>query len=117
MTQTARHLLICLFSALVFMKPALSAGFMEKEVSFSEQEVQAALAKSGNSEKNYGGLVTVALLGAPQITLGTPAGLAGMTARLNIGLLGNVPVAVDIAGTAIRASPYVSATLTMLVIA
>lgn len=98
MTKFGRRLALC--AALLANTSLWAAGFMEREVAFSEQEVQAALAKSGNSEKNYGGLVTVALLGAPQITLGTPAGLAGITARLNIGLLGGPPVAVDIAGTA-----------------
>lgn len=77
-----------------------AAGFMEREISFSEQEIQAALAKTENREKNYGGLLTVALQGTPRITLGSPEGLAGIGARLNITLLGNPPVAVEFTGTA-----------------
>lgn len=77
-----------------------AAGFMEREVSFNEQEVQAALAKTENRKKNYGGLLTVSLQGTPRITLGSPEGLAGIGAKLNISLLGNAPVAVEFTGTA-----------------
>ncbi|UCV11309.1 DUF1439 domain-containing protein [Dechloromonas denitrificans] len=95
------HRFKLVFCCLMTVSPLLwAAGFMEREISFSTQEVQEALAKTSSSEKNYGGLVSVALPAPPQVTLGEPAGLAGVTARLNISLLGSPAIGVDVAGTA-----------------
>lgn len=76
------------------------AGPLEREIAFSEAEIQAALNKSGTQPRNYGGLMTVALAEAPQITLGTSENRVGIAARVNIALLGNPSVPVDVTGTA-----------------
>jgi len=79
---------------------ASSAGFLEKEITFSQAEVQAAIAKNGPMEKTYGGVVTVSLQETPQITLGTPAGQATLFARTDVTLLGQKAVPVDVEATA-----------------
>ena len=76
------------------------AGLLDREVTFSEAEIQGALAKSGTQARNYGGLMTVALAEAPHLTLGTPEGRVGIAARINIALLGNPAVPVNFTGTA-----------------
>lgn len=80
--------------------PAQAAGLLEREISFSEAEVQSALNKYEQREQNYGGLVRVMLIGPPQISLGSPEGQAGVAARLNISLLGGPAVPVDVTGIA-----------------
>ena len=89
-----------LFAALTLVASSSGAAPFDKEVEFSEQEIQNALVKSGRQERNYGGLMTVALLDAPKITLGVPEGRVGIAARVDIALLGNRPVPVNFTGTA-----------------
>lgn len=88
-------ILTCLFTV-----PASSAGILEKEITFSQAEVQAAIAKNGPMEKNYGGVVTVSLKETPLITLGTPAGQAALFARTEVTLIGQKPVPVEVEATA-----------------
>jgi len=90
--------LLC--SALLAFLPLAGAGLLDKEISFSEAEVQAALARNSRVEKQYAGLLTVALREVPTIRLGIPEGRAGIAARMEITLLGNPPIPVDVRGHA-----------------
>lgn len=77
-----------------------SAGLLEKEIHFSEADIQAQVDKSGGMQKSYGnGMIVVALIEAPKIHLGEPEGKASVAARLKVSLLGNPPVPVDVLGT------------------
>ena len=79
---------------------AYAAGFLEREVSFSEAEVQAQIDKNSALQKPLAnGLLVISLSEAPHIRLGSPAGKATITARLGIALLGQAPMPVDFIGT------------------
>ena len=79
---------------------ASSAGFLEREIYFSEADIQAQVEKSGAMQKSYGnGMVIVSLIEAPKITLGEPEGKAALSARINVSLLGNPAVPVAFEGT------------------
>jgi hypothetical protein len=87
--------------ALLTASPAWSAGFLEREVYFSEADIQAQVAKNAALQKSYGnGTIVVALREAPRIRLGEPAGQVTIAARLHIALLGQPAVPVDVVGTA-----------------
>lgn len=86
--------------ALITAHPAWSAGFLEKEVYFSEADIQAELDKRGTLERRYGNMLSAALLQPPKIRLGEPAGRATLTARVNVSILGAPAVPVDMEGTA-----------------
>ena len=88
--------LLC--ATLLASAPLAGAGLLDKEISFSEAEVQAALARNSRIEKQYAGLLAVALREAPTIRLGVPEGRAGIAARMELTLLGNPPVTIDIRG-------------------
>lgn len=77
-----------------------SADFLDRDVSFSEAEIQAALDKSNPGEIRYGGLMALTLAQAPKITLGVPAERVGIAASMNIALGGGVPVPLEMSGTA-----------------
>lgn len=86
--------------ALLSCGAAWSAGLLEKEVYFSEADIQMQVEKSGTLQKSYGnGLVVVAFAEPPKIRLGTPEGKAALSARIKVSLLGNPPVPVDVQGT------------------
>lgn len=89
-----------LFSALIACAPLSLAAFLDKEVSFSEAQIQAAIDKSKPQQLNYGGLLEVSLASPPKLTLGNPEGRAGIVARVDISLLGNPPIPVDVVGSA-----------------
>ena len=86
--------------ALITAHPAWSAGFLKKEVYFSEADIQAELDKRGTLERRYGNMLSAALLQPPKIRLGEPAGRATLTARVNVSILGAPAVPVDMEGTA-----------------
>lgn len=88
------------FTALMAWTTISGAAFLDKEVSFSEAEIQAAIDKSKPQQLNYGGLLTVSLSAPPKLTLGNPEGRAGIVARVDIALLGNPPIPVDVVGSA-----------------
>lgn len=93
--------LACLLFATFMAASTLSgAAFLDREISFSEAEIQAAIDKSKLQQLNYGGLLTVSLLAPPKLTLGEPEGRAGIVARVDISLLGNPPIPVDVVGSA-----------------
>jgi hypothetical protein len=89
-------------TALLVIVSTLSwgAGFLEKEIYFSEADIQAQVEKSGTMQKSYGnGMIVVALIEPPKIRLGSPEGKAALAARINVSLLGNPPVPVAFEGT------------------
>lgn len=97
-TSRLKSLLAAL--ALLASATAGSAGLLEKEIHFSEADIQAQVDKSGGMQKSYGkGMIVVALIEPPKIHLGAPEGKASVAARLNVSLLGNPPVPVDVLGT------------------
>lgn len=71
-------------TVLSLLAPLAWAGFLDREVSFSEAEVQAALDRKGTLQRSYGGVVTVALKQAPKIALGVPEGQVGVTGRVDV---------------------------------
>jgi len=86
--------------SLIASSLAWSAGFLEREVYFSEADIQAQVAKSATMQKNYAsGALIVSLNEAPTIRLGNPEGKAALAARLNVTLLGNPPLPVDVDGS------------------
>lgn len=95
-----RKITALLLFALLGFCANLPAALLEREIAFSEAQIQEALAKSGTQPRNYGGLMTVALAEAPRIELGTPANRVGIAARVNIAVLGNPAVPVDVTGNA-----------------
>ena len=98
MTVTLKSALSAL--ALIGRTLAWSAGFLEKEIYFSEADIQMQLEKSGTMQKSYGnGMVVVSLIEPPKIILGTPADKATLSARINVSWLGNPPVPVAFDGT------------------
>ena len=90
--------LLC--AALLAFATSGSAALFDKEITFTEAEVQAAIARNTKPEMRYAGLLTVSLREPPTIRLGVPEGRAGIGARMEIALLGNPPIPVDIKGTA-----------------
>jgi hypothetical protein len=88
------------FAALMAYATLSHAAFLDREVSFSEAEIQAAIDKSKPQQLNYGGLLAVSLSAPPKLTLGNPEGRAGIVARVDIALLGNPPIPVDVVGSA-----------------
>lgn len=80
-----------------FSLASQAAGFLEREVSFSEAEVQAAVDKSKPVQRNYGGLVTTTVQTPPRVLLGTPEGRIGVNGRVWISLLGQPAIPVDVA--------------------
>lgn len=76
------------------------AGLGEREISFSEEEVQTALARKGKQEKNYGGILLVSLRDAPTIRLGLSPGRIGLAGRVFVTLVGNPALPVDVTGSA-----------------
>lgn len=90
--------LLC--TALLALAPHCNAGLFDQEITFSEAEVQAALARNTKTEMRYPGLIAVALREPPVIRLGVPEGRAGIGARTDIALLGNPPLPVDVKGHA-----------------
>ncbi|NJD25764.1 MAG: DUF1439 domain-containing protein [Betaproteobacteria bacterium] len=90
------------FALLTLLAAAAPAGavLLDKEVVFSEAEVQAAVDRRGPVERNYGGFVVVALPAPPRISLDRDDGRAGLAARVEVTVTGGRPVPVDLVGNA-----------------
>lgn len=86
--------------ALLTAHTTWGAGFLEKEVYFSEADIQAELDKRGTLQRSYGNMLSAALLQPPKIRLGDPPGRVTVTARVNVSVLGAPAVPVDMTGTA-----------------
>ncbi len=92
-----------LFLTLLLLFSSMNSSgvdFLEREVVFSQAEIQAALAKNGPVQKNYGGVVMVSLKQAPYIELDGHDGRARITASFDLGLFGSPPVPVNVIGRA-----------------
>jgi hypothetical protein len=74
------------------------AEFLDKYITFSEAEIQAALDKSSPAEVRYGGLMTLTLLQSPRVTLGNPEERVGVAASMSIVIAGGPPVQLDLTG-------------------
>ncbi|HLO64180.1 MAG TPA: DUF1439 domain-containing protein [Azonexus sp.] len=86
--------------ALLASTTAGNAGPLDREIHFSEADIQTQIDKSGSLQKSYGnGMIVVALTEAPKIHLGEPEGKAAVAARLTVSLLGQPAVPVDVLGT------------------
>ena len=90
--------LLC--TALLALAPHCIAGLFDQEITFSEAEVQAALARNTKTEMRYAGLIAVSLREQPAIRLGVPEGRAGINAKMDIAFLGNPPIPVEVKGNA-----------------
>ena len=89
-----------LLLTLSFPAVVANAALFDKEIIFTEAEIQAAIDKNGRMEKRAGSMLAVTLREAPRIRLGAPEGRAGIAARMEIALLGNPPIPVDVTGNA-----------------
>ena len=96
--RTTLTALLC--AALLALSTHASAGLLDKEITFTEAEVQAALARNTKTEMRYPGLIAVTLREPPAIRLGDPEGRAGIGAKMDIALLGNPPIPVEVKGNA-----------------
>ena len=88
------------FFLLLLFAGIASAAFLDKEVVFSQAEVQAALDKSSPAEVRYGGLLALTLLQPPQVTLGVPAERVGIAAQMSIAMAGGAPLPLEMSGSA-----------------
>lgn len=96
--KLTRHLLLVIGT--LAAGAAWSAGLFEREIVFSEAEIQAELAKAKPLRLNYGGMIAAALKTPPTITLDGPDGRARIAASLDLELQGNPPMRVDMVGSA-----------------
>lgn len=96
--MTRQTLLLTL--ALLASPTLWGANLLEREIHFSEADIQAQVEKGGLMQKSYGnGMVVISLLEPPRIVLGTPEGRATVAARLNVALLGSPAAPVQVEGT------------------
>ena len=89
-----------LFTALIGFASISAATLFEREVDFTEHDIQEALVKAGPQSRSYGGWMTVSLLEAPKISLGQPEGRVGINTRIHVSLLGNQALPIDVVGSA-----------------
>ena len=93
-----RHLGLFLFACL--LAGVGHAGLLDREISFSESEVQSLVERARPLEKRYGEWLTLAIRTPPTIRLGEPPGKIGLAARLEVAVLGGPPVPFDVIGHA-----------------
>lgn len=91
-------ILICCLALLVSYG-ARCAGFLEREIFFSEAEIQTRLDKNGPLEKRYGGLLKLTLPESPKIRLGQPEGRAGIVTHMKLKLSDQAEIPVDVTGS------------------
>lgn len=91
---------LLLFSALICLASSSAAALFEREVYFTEGDIQEALVKAGPQSRSYGRWMTISLLEAPKISLGQPEGRVGINTRIHVSLLGNQALPVDVVGSA-----------------
>ncbi len=87
-------LFACLFAGLCLADP------FAREVIFSESELQSMVERARPLEKRYGEWLALAIRTPPTIRLGEPPGKIGLTARLEVAVLGGPPVPFDVIGHA-----------------
>lgn len=76
----------------------VSAALFDKEIVFTEAEIQTAIDRNALRQKRVGTMLAVTLREAPKIRLGIPEGRVGIAARMEIALIGNPPFPVDVTG-------------------
>ena len=79
---------------------AWGAGLFEREVVFSETDIQSALDKAKPMQFTYGGLVSVSLKEVPRILLDGSDGRARIIAGVDVEMQGNKPLRVEVSGRA-----------------
>ena len=89
-----------LIASLLVSTLTWSAGLFEREVVFSEADIQSALAKAKPLQLSYGGMVSVALKEAPQILLDGTDGRARLSTGVDVEMQGSKPLRVDVSGRA-----------------
>lgn len=96
------HLTGTLFfiAALLASTLSCSAGLFEREVVFSQAEIESALARAKPLQLSYGGLISVALNEPPTIRLDGDDGRAGIAAAVDVEIPGTRPLRVAVAGRA-----------------
>ncbi len=96
--QLARALF--LVATLLASTLSCSARLFEREVVFSQADVDAALTRAKPLQLSYGGLISVALNDPPTIRLDGDDGRAGIAAAVDVEIPGNQPLRVTVAGRA-----------------
>lgn len=91
---------ILLVVAALLVGNAAGAGFLEREVVFSEADIQAALDKAKPQQLSYGGLLSVSLKEPPRIMLDGDDGRARIAASVDLETPGQPPLRIDFAGRA-----------------
>ena len=76
------------------------AALFDKEIVFTEAEVQTAIDRNAPRQRRAGTMLAVTLSEAPRVRLGIPEGRVGIAARVEITLLGNPPLPVEVTGNA-----------------
>jgi hypothetical protein len=89
-----------LLCAALAAQAAAAAGLFEREVVFSEAQIQAALERGKPQRLSYGGLLAVTLSEPPRVLLDGDDGRARILAALDVEVPGNPPLRVDVAGRA-----------------
>ena len=89
----------CLLAIALLLPACTSVTNNEFEVTFSAQEINAALDKAAKPKNLHDGLLTVYLEEMPKVTLGTSPNRIGITARLGIQLAGTKPLPAKISGS------------------
>lgn len=91
------------FALLSALLSSTAFAFLDREVVFTEADIQAALDRAKPQQLAYGKLLAVRIDTPPQISLAGDDGRAGLSAGLDVDIQGQPPLRVDIAGrTGIR---------------
>ena len=89
-----------MFLATLSSSIAWGAGLFEREVAFSEADIQSALAKAKPLQLSYGGMVSVALKEPPTVLLDGNDGRARIMTGVDVELQGQKPIRIEASGRA-----------------
>ena len=93
--------ILALLLIILHCLPGSACGaLLDKEVVFTEAEVQTAIDRNAPRQRRAGTMLAVTLSEAPKVRLGIPEGRVGIAARMEIALLGNPPIPVEVTGNA-----------------
>lgn len=93
-----RHWCVLMLALLPGLIPAPVFAFLEKEVVFTEADIQTALDRARPQQIAYGHLLAVRIDAPPRVSLDSDDGRAGLAAGLDVDIQGQPPLRVDIAG-------------------
>lgn len=93
-----RHWCVLMLALLPGLIPAPVFAFLEKEVVFTEADIQTALDRARPQQIAYGHLLAVRIDSPPRVSLDSDDGRAGLAAGLDVDIQGQPPLRVDIAG-------------------